>query len=383
MIAKTLTQRPKRPFGTLRAIALGLSLSFTAPAFADNLQEVQRLIKQGQFPQALEKVDSYLSSRPKDAQGRFIKGLILTEMSKPNDAIAVFTKLTEDYPELPEPYNNLAVLYAQQKQYDRARTALEMAIRTHPSYTIAYENLGDIYAKLASQAYDKALQLDRENPAAQNKLALIRDLISTSTKGNVKPTPKPAAPVPPAQAAAAPAVAAPAPAAVAANKPAAAPATSPAAPTTANVVATTAGAAATTASAAPASAPNASAATALSEEKSSQGAEADLKKAIDDWAAAWSRKDMKAYFAAYAGEFDPKGNQTRKSWEEERKQRIAGKSGKIRVSVSDTRITIDGNQATAKFRQSYRAPGLSSDSTKTLIFVRKGDRWLIKEENAR
>ncbi len=59
----------------------------------------------------------------------------------------MFTKLSEDYPELPEPYNNLAVLYAQQKQYDKARTALEMAIRTHPSYAIAYENLGDIYAK--------------------------------------------------------------------------------------------------------------------------------------------------------------------------------------------------------------------------------------------
>ena len=88
----------------------------------------------------------YIRDRPKDAQGRFLKGQILTEMNKPADAIAVFTKLTEDYPELPEPYNNLAVLYAQQKQYDKARTALEMAIRTHPSYAIAYENLGDVYA---------------------------------------------------------------------------------------------------------------------------------------------------------------------------------------------------------------------------------------------
>jgi tetratricopeptide (TPR) repeat protein len=50
--------------------------------------------------------------------------------------MAVFSKLTEDYPELPEPYNNLAVLYAQQKQYDKARTALEMAIRIHPGYAL-------------------------------------------------------------------------------------------------------------------------------------------------------------------------------------------------------------------------------------------------------
>lgn len=174
-------------FKTLRAIALGLTISFAAPAFADNLPEIQRLIKQGQHAQALEKTEQYLSSRPKDAQGRFLKGLILTEMNRPTEAIGVFTKLSEDYPELPEPYNNLAVLYAQQKQYDKARTALEMAIRTHPSYAIAYENLGDVYAKLASQAYDKALQLDGANTSMQNKLALIRDLISTSGKGNVRP----------------------------------------------------------------------------------------------------------------------------------------------------------------------------------------------------
>ncbi|MGE5491066.1 MAG: hypothetical protein ACM31P_07300, partial [Actinomycetota bacterium] len=99
-----------RPRASLRALVFGLAVSAALPALADNLPEVQRLIKQGQYSQALDKVDSYLASKPKDAQGRFLKGLILTEMGKPNDAVAVFTKLTEDYPELPEPYNNLAVL---------------------------------------------------------------------------------------------------------------------------------------------------------------------------------------------------------------------------------------------------------------------------------
>ena len=209
MTTTSLLQPRFKQLKTLRAMAIGLAISFAAPAFADNLPDVQRLIKQGQYPQALEKVDAYLSSRPKDAQGRFLKGLIFTEMNKPADAIGVFTKLSEDYPELPEPYNNLAVLYAQQKQYDKARTALEMAIRTHPSYAIAYENLGDVYAKLASQAYDKALQLDNSNSTTQNKLALIRDLITTSGKGNVKPQPATVAAAPVA-AAAAPAAAKPA-----------------------------------------------------------------------------------------------------------------------------------------------------------------------------
>src|SRR6266478_4423624 len=94
-----------------------------------------------------------IADNPRDARARFLKGLILTEQNKPNDAIKVFTALTDDYPELPEPYNNLAVLYASQGQYDKARKSLEMAIRTHPSYAIAHENLGDVYAKMASEAY--------------------------------------------------------------------------------------------------------------------------------------------------------------------------------------------------------------------------------------
>ncbi len=164
----------------LLVAAASVVLLLLAPAVhADALQDISKQIKQGQYPQALEQVDKYLAGKPKDAQGRFLKGIVLTEMNKPNEAIAVFTKLTEDYPELPEPYNNLAVIYAQQKQYDKAKQALEMAIRTHPSYATAHENLGDIYARLASQAYDKALQIDSSNSSAQNKLALISDLMST------------------------------------------------------------------------------------------------------------------------------------------------------------------------------------------------------------
>lgn len=373
MTSTSLLKPRFRQYKTMRALALGLAIGFTAPAFADNLPEVQRLMKQGQLPQAMEKVDAYLSGKPKDAQGRFLKGLIFTEMNKPADAIAVFTKLTEDFPELPEPYNNLAVLYAQQKQYDKARTALEMAIRTHPSYAIAYENLGDIYAKLASQAYDKALQLDGANAATQNKLALIRDLISTSGKPNVKPTaPAPAVAAKPA---------APAPVAVAApTAPAAAKPTTPA--PTASVVTTTPGAAAAKntdakpVATAPAPAPAVAA-------KPVDTANEDVAKALANWASAWSRKDMRAYLGAYASDFNtPKGS-SRKEWEAEREQRIAGKGGKISVSYDAPSINIDGDRAVAKFRQHYSAPGLSTSTTKTLVFVRSGGKWLIKEENSR
>jgi Flp pilus assembly protein TadD len=110
-------------------VALGLGSS-AAWAQADEYGEVNRLVRAGQFNEAMYKADQYLAGKPRDPQMRFLKGVIQTESGKANDAIATFAKLTEDYPELPEPYNNLAVLYAGQSQFDKARAALEMAIRT-------------------------------------------------------------------------------------------------------------------------------------------------------------------------------------------------------------------------------------------------------------
>ena len=121
----------------LAGLFLAASISL---AHAQTMPEIQRLMKQGQLPQALAKADLYIAARPREAQDRFMKGLILTEMGRADEAIATFTRLTEDFPELPEPYNNLAVLHARLKQYDKALAALEMAIRAHPDYAVAYEN---------------------------------------------------------------------------------------------------------------------------------------------------------------------------------------------------------------------------------------------------
>ena len=181
-----------RASGAVWAILFGLAVGFSAPLHADTLGDVQKLIRKGQYPQALTMVDGYLVTSPDDAQASFLKGVIYSGMNKTDEAIVVYTKLTEDYPEFPEPYNNLAVLYAQQKDYERARTALEMAIRAHPSYATAYENLGDLYAKLASQAYDKAAQLDGTGQSAKTKLALSRELLAVPVKSQAKPANEPA-----------------------------------------------------------------------------------------------------------------------------------------------------------------------------------------------
>lgn len=114
---------------SLRLLTLSATLVFSA-AHADEYADVSQMVRAGKLPEALIKADQYLAGKPRDPQMRFLKGVIQRDTGKTSDAISTFTRLTEDYPELPEPYNNLAVLYAGQSQFDKARTALEMAIRT-------------------------------------------------------------------------------------------------------------------------------------------------------------------------------------------------------------------------------------------------------------
>ena len=159
------------------------------PVLADEIQEINQQFLKGDLAGALTRVERVLVTKPQDAQPRFLKGLILAEQGKTDNAIAVFTALTEDYPELPEPYNNLAVLYASQSKFEAARHALEMAIRAHPGYATAHENLGDIYAKMASNAYDKALALDSKNTTAQTKLTLIRNMLGEQSGTLAAPKP--------------------------------------------------------------------------------------------------------------------------------------------------------------------------------------------------
>ncbi|MCC2677357.1 MAG: hypothetical protein K0R58_4304, partial [Ramlibacter sp.] len=128
--------RPSLP-RSLRLLALVAALSAPSLALADEYGDVNQLLRAGRHADALAKADQYLAAKPRDPQMRFMRGVILTEAGKTNEAIAAFVKITEDYPELPEPYNNLAVLYAGQSQFDKARAALEMAIRTNPSYATA------------------------------------------------------------------------------------------------------------------------------------------------------------------------------------------------------------------------------------------------------
>ena len=353
---------------SLRLVALAVSLAFSN-AYADDYSDVSQLARSGKPADALAKAEQYLTSKPRDPQMRFIKGVIQRDMGKTADAINTFTRLTEDYPELPEPYNNLAVLYASQSQYDKARSALEMAIRTNPSYTTAHENLGDVYAKLASQAYGKALQLDGSNTAVAPKLAIIRELFNPAPAKGLRPTsasamvpPEPPAAVPPK---APPNLPAPEPKPVAVTKPTPLVASKP-----------------TPAPVPVAQASPPPAAPLKPEPAPSRTATAtkDIESTVHAWAHAWSSKDVKSYLAAYSKDFTPASGTSHSAWETERRQRISGKS-KISVTLSEMRVTVNEDKAIVKFRQNYKADALAVSSRKTLDLIKSGNHWLITRES--
>jgi len=338
---------------TLRMLAFAGACTVLV-CHADEYTDVSQLLRANKFPEAMAKAESYLATKPADPQMRFLKGVIQRNLGKQAEAITTFTKLTEDYPELPEPYNNLAVLYAGQGQYDKARVALEMAIRTNPSYATAHENIGDVYARLASQAYNKALQLDSGNVAVPPKLALIRELFKPNL---ANPRPTTTAPVSTAASAAA---SSPAPTITApTSKPASAPTAAP--------VKSVTPAASTSA---PASKP------APVEGDAVKAAEA----AVQAWAQAWSDKDMTAYLGAYSPDFDTPGKQPRSAWEKDRTDRIVGKSH-ISVKLSELSTKVSGDEATVKFRQAYKADSLSVSSRKTLLLKKHANQWLIVRES--
>jgi Flp pilus assembly protein TadD/ketosteroid isomerase-like protein len=306
-----------------------LALTFTGVANADELKDISQMAENGQQAAALERINTYLAANPKDAQAMFMKGIILAESGKRDEAIKAFTELTEKYPNLPEPYNNLAVLHADAGQYDKAKKALETAIKTHPSYATAHENLGDIYARMASEAYDKALQLDGSNARAQSKLSMIKDLFGTGIKttvaaktsdsktaktGTIRPADKkvePAKPVEPA----------------------------------------------------------------TNEEQA-------INDAVNTWVSAWSAKDVDKYLASYSDSFKPAKGESRKAWEATRRERVS-KPASINVELANQKVMMDGaDGAKVSFKQTYRAGGKPIRTDKTLIMKKTNGVWLIDQEIA-
>ncbi|MDZ7735542.1 MAG: tetratricopeptide repeat protein [Gammaproteobacteria bacterium] len=368
---------PGSPNGCRILAAVLFACLWSTTVAAATPAEVQTLLKKGELQAALELAHTGLEENADDIEMRFLKGLILTRMERFDDAEREFQALIEKHPKLPEPYNNLAVVYAAQGEYEKARETLLRAINTHPSYATAYENIGDIYAKMASDAYNQALQLDTDNTAAREKLALVNDLFSAEQVAAASMVATPAPESGPQQAQLEPerAVAEP-------EKPKDEPARPTAempGPVMTEPKLQTQPEKQAVAAAEP---PPAREETQSKTPEEKQPDTGDVVQAVRDWAAAWSNQDVEAYLGFYADGFLPPAGMSRGDWAEQRRERLSAPEF-IRVDIDNVRVNPLGpGVVQVRFRQDYESDTYGDSVIKTLLMKHDGDRWLIAEEHS-
>lgn len=324
-------------------------------AWGADLAKAEQLLGAGQPDAALLEVEAFLADDPTNPDGRFIQGISLARLGRADDAIAVFRDLTNDYREIPEPYNNLAVLLAQNGDYPGARDALEEAVKYHPNYTVAWENLADIYSVMATVAYEKVLQQDPANAVAKQRLAAMSGAVSETTTPAI-PTPAPQVPT------AKPAPAVDTLAAV------------PILPTSTEIEDVVEEPAPVVTNPTPA-APVVPATNFSGEQEA-------VMVYVRQWANAWAEMDVEGYIGAYGSNFQPQDNKTRSEWEKGRRARLSQPS-RITLQLSQPAISfLDSDLAMVKFVQDYRSDTYQDTVRKTLLMEREAGAWRIVREQS-
>ena len=321
---KTKTNSSQRPTITKKInlfLALSLSYCLIASANYADINSAKSLIQNGRLDSALIELDKVIYEKPDDAEARFLKGVALQALDRNDEAIEVYSGLAQDFPELPEPYNNLAVLFAEKSEFDKAEDALRAAIKTNKSYSTAYENLGDIYAQRASIAYNDALNLSPANrDAVKVKLSMIDNILLPPAARNTMTAQV--------------------------NNPIK---TNP-----------------------PANTANTSAAFSTPSE--------NVRTAVLTWAEDWSSRNVDAYLSHYASNFKPSNKSSRSAWAKYRSQRLEAPSFVIvNISQLQSRTNSDGS-VTAVFVQDYESDGYKDKVQKTLQLVNAQGTWKIQSE---
>ena len=321
---KTKTNASQRPTITKKInlfLAVSLSYCLLASANYADVNAAKSLIQNGRLDSALVELDNVISEKPDNAEARFLKGVALQALDRNDEAIEVYSGLAQDFPELPEPYNNLAVLFAEKSEFDKAEDALRAAIKTNKSYSTAYENLGDIYAQRASIAYNDALNLSPANrDAVKVKLSMIDNILLPPAARNSMTAQ--------------------------ANNPVK---TNP-----------------------PANVASSSAAFSTPP--------ADVRTSVLTWAEDWSSRNVDAYLSHYASNFKPSNKSSRSAWAKYRSQRLEAPSFVIvNISQLQSRANSDGS-VTAVFVQDYESDGYKDKVQKTLQLVNAQGTWKIQSE---
>jgi len=289
--------------------AVMMIISFHCKA---DIKLINKLIEDKNYEQAQIEINALLKSDSDNPQLLFINGVLLSENNKVDEAIKVFESLTKTHPNLPEPYNNLAVLYAQQGDFPKAKHALEQSIKTHPSYATAHINLGDLYTRMASESYNQALQIDGSNKSAKTKLSLIKKLFNFQPiRKNIEITKK---------------------------------------------------------------ASNESEAPKIQELDSKKIIEntsnnislTEIESFIDGWKTSWEQQNFESYINCYSLKFKNNNGQNFEQWKIYRKPRVTNKE-KIEIKLTNIKITEINNGFEVSFIQEYKSGNIDSRTNKKLI----------------
>ncbi len=151
-------------------------LSLVQAQEAPDLNAIQRMAASGNRSQAIEALNKRIGANPEDVEAVFLKGLLLLQQGDKSGAREVFLDVSRRFPRLPEAYNNLAAIHAADGEYELARQTLSSAIANTPDYAPVRANLGDLYIKMAMDAYREALKLNPNDSATHARLKVLEQL---------------------------------------------------------------------------------------------------------------------------------------------------------------------------------------------------------------
>jgi Flp pilus assembly protein TadD len=171
-------------------LVLAAWLGAASPVQADTAAELRSLMERGEHAAALQLAQKNADANPRDVQVRFLQGVVLMDMGRDAEAMALFSNLAQLYPELPDPMNNIALLHARAGRLDQALTALQAALRNNPGHRTARANLGHVHLMLAVQAWEQVAASGPLEPALQRKLEAARTLVGMPTAGGVVAAPR-------------------------------------------------------------------------------------------------------------------------------------------------------------------------------------------------
>lgn len=159
-------------------VVLCCAALLAASARADEGSDIRLLLARGELPAALARAEAATKAQPGDSQMRFLFGVVLMDLQRNAQALEVFSGMSQDFPELPEPFNNIALLQVRLGQPELARLALDTALRNDPGHRQARLNLAQVHLMLAAQALQLAATAAPADREVLQKLQAVRALLA-------------------------------------------------------------------------------------------------------------------------------------------------------------------------------------------------------------